>query len=137
VFAVVFKGPKLVPVRVTCSEPDVANEVFASELILLSVGVTYAVVAELTAEVWPPTVTVHLCPVPVPAGVGQVIVVSLETEHVTVTVSPALALSRQVAVTVLVLATGPKLVPVIVTVWLPSVGILDWAILSKAVMVGV
>lgn len=134
-------GPKFKPVRVTASDPAVASDVRAAVLILLSVGAAYEVVTGVpmlweAVEDWPPTSTCHECPLPVPGGVGHRITVCELTVHVMVMVSPDSALSRHFAVTVFWTFTGPKLVPVMVSMWLPSVGMPDLDGGSKSVMMG-
>ena len=74
-------GPKLLPVIVIDSEPAVAIVPPDTDRPLMA-GSPYPNVTEERELAWPPTVTIHLCPVLTPAGDVQVTSeFALVTEH--------------------------------------------------------
>jgi hypothetical protein len=132
------RGPKLVPVSVTVC-PAVSMSVWAALSMLVRTGTAYVEVSAslpvlpsfavrvkwLRAEIWPPTSTDQECPLPVPATPAQTSCVELEYVHVPFTESELSCLSYTLARMLLTFnaTLGPKLVPVMVIEWEPSVGI--------------
>ena len=110
-------GPKFVPVSVTVVPPAVGNA--APPAILAIAGGVYDTVWLDTTLACDPTVTIHVKPAPTPTIELHVIVVSA-------TVTVQLVAVYVVPVAPYVAAAGfagPKLVPVIVIVVPPLVGI--------------